>query len=298
MIFYIFILSSFFIFSSVDLIVFSYDRPLQLFAFLESTKKFVSGLGEISIIYRYSDENYEKAYQKVFDYFVDMKINCIKQIEINKSDFKPILLNAIKNGPSEYLYMAVDDIVVTDYIDLDHCVYLMEKAKNEFNHIFGFYLRLGQNITLDYSGKFCLLPTFVKFENTLIWNIKEAQGYWEYPNSVDCIIYNKDEILPQIEKVNFNSPNTFEGQWNVDFFNNRSNYGICYEFSKIINIPINLVQDDINNFHLNYYSKNELLNIFFQGYKIEIRDFNFIKPNKCHVDLKYKFIKNWESGCS
>ena len=58
-----------FVFSSVDLVVFSYDRPLQLFAFLESTNQFVSGLGEISIIYRYSDENYEKAYQKVFDYF-------------------------------------------------------------------------------------------------------------------------------------------------------------------------------------------------------------------------------------
>lgn len=288
----LFFLWTYFVFSNVDLIVFSYDRPMQLFAFLESTKKFVSGLGKLSIIYRCSDKNYEEAYLKVFDSFADLKINCIKQIEIDKSDFKPILLNVLKNGPSKYLYMAVDDIIVTDFIDLDYCVHLMEKSENKFRHIFGFYLRLGQNIILDYAGNPCSLPKFEKFKNSLIWNIKKSKGYWEYPNSVDCIIYKKEEIIPQIEKVNFNSPNTFEGQWNVDFFNNRSNYAICYEFSKIINIPINLVQNDIRNFHLNLYSKYELLYKFNNGYKIKIDNFDFIRPNKCHMDLNYDFIMN------
>jgi len=40
--------------ANTDLIVFSYDRPLQLYALLESLESYVTGLAQISVIYRVS----------------------------------------------------------------------------------------------------------------------------------------------------------------------------------------------------------------------------------------------------
>ncbi len=46
---------------NVDLIVFSYDRPLQLYACLESIKCCIkkTGVGEIFVIYRASDDKFD-----------------------------------------------------------------------------------------------------------------------------------------------------------------------------------------------------------------------------------------------
>ena len=48
-----------------DLVVFSYDRPLQLYAFLESTEKYVTGVGDLVVIYRASSEQFQKGYEVV-----------------------------------------------------------------------------------------------------------------------------------------------------------------------------------------------------------------------------------------
>ena len=48
-----------------DLLVFSYDRPLQLFAFLESVQKYMEGLSSVSVLYRTSNAEFEKGYQIV-----------------------------------------------------------------------------------------------------------------------------------------------------------------------------------------------------------------------------------------
>ena len=58
---------------NADLVVFSFDRPLQLYAFLESAEKFVKGLGQISVIYRCSGDQFQQGYDKVQKCFKQVK---------------------------------------------------------------------------------------------------------------------------------------------------------------------------------------------------------------------------------
>ena len=51
--------------SDADFVIFSYNRPLQLYAFLESIEKYVAGIGSIQVIYRVSDDSYEEGYKVV-----------------------------------------------------------------------------------------------------------------------------------------------------------------------------------------------------------------------------------------
>ena len=46
--------------NNVDIIIFSYDRPLQLYAFLESIDQYCVGVGKCFVLYRASDKDYEK----------------------------------------------------------------------------------------------------------------------------------------------------------------------------------------------------------------------------------------------
>ena len=50
---------------TADLIIFSYDRPMQLFALLESIEKNVVGLNKTNVIYRSSNNEFEVGYEIV-----------------------------------------------------------------------------------------------------------------------------------------------------------------------------------------------------------------------------------------
>ncbi len=49
----------------INLVVYSYNRPLLLYSFLESFVKNVSGCSRVSVIYRASSKAYDKAYDEV-----------------------------------------------------------------------------------------------------------------------------------------------------------------------------------------------------------------------------------------
>ena len=275
------------IFCGADLIIFSYDRALQLYALLESVEKYVTGLDQVSLIYRCSNDLHYLAYQEVLKRFSTLNIRAIKQSNEPRKDFKPLLLQELHFGSSKYLLMAVDDIIITDNIDLNKCIKILEKDKN----IFGFYLRLGENITHADANKKTPKPVFIKNNDTIIWSMKKAKGDWGYSNSVDFVLYRKQDIISQFIELEFSSPNTLEARWHSKFRKNRLNLGIAFQESKLINIPANLVQEDWHNHIVDSYTAERLLDIFNQGLKIDIDQFKKIKPWYLHMDLYYKFVE-------
>src|SRR3990167_10710500 len=50
----------------ISLIVFSYDRPLQLYSFLHSLQKHTTGLQEIMVIYRTSTPEFQAGYEQLW----------------------------------------------------------------------------------------------------------------------------------------------------------------------------------------------------------------------------------------
>lgn len=160
---------------AADLVVFSYNRPLQLYAFLESLERYTTGLNHTTIIYRADDNNFEKGYEIVKErfYVYDYK----KQGSDPKADFKPLTIESsyFSDTESPYILYAVDDIIVKDYIDLKECALLLEKHNG-----YAFYLRLGRHLSYCYSlNQDQPLPPGIMTEpNVFKWIFYDGSGDW------------------------------------------------------------------------------------------------------------------------
>jgi len=265
----------------VDLIFFSFDRPMQLYALLESTEKFVSHHGKIHVICRSSNNSFLDAYKILEKRF--NKVNFVYQAE--SSEFKHLLMNLFNANNSDYICFGVDDIIVKDYIDLSFCAIALKKYKNAY----GFYLRLGKNIDYCYSENIGTpAPKMDISQGLCLWKFADGKGDWNYPNTVDMTIYKKNEILADIEKCPMSNPSNFENQWAVKADHNK--YGICFYKSKIVNIPLNVVDPNNTNRHMNNYSCNELLEKFNCGYKIDINKLFRIDNRSPHFAFPIEFI--------
>ena len=251
-----------------DLLVFSYDRPLQLYSFLESLEQYCKGLGSVTVLYRASSERYNQGYLLVAQEF--NYVHFIQQQANNaENNFRQLTLEILDKLPSNYSIFAVDDIIVKDTIDINECIYYLEQTQ-----AYGFYLRLGTHLYECYPH--CKLgldtckqpvPPHKLVTNTILrWDFTTGSGDWCYPNTLDMTVYKKSEICPVLSRLIFNSPNTLEEQWSQKFPVNTQ--GLCYITSKIVNIPLNKVQQDQDNPHMNLYTVSELLELFLQGLKI------------------------------
>src|SRR5690606_10635273 len=84
---------------NTDLIIFSYDRPLQLYALLESLQKYTKGINSISIVYHTSNDRYDAAFRELKQTFPQIQL--LKQQSTH--DFKELTVKALQSGSSEYI---------------------------------------------------------------------------------------------------------------------------------------------------------------------------------------------------
>ena len=84
---------------AVDIVIFSFDRPLQLYGALESIQRYVSGYQALTVLYRASDERFNAAYDTVKSAFP--KVRYVKQSDNPRKDFKPLLTQAIFDSPAD-----------------------------------------------------------------------------------------------------------------------------------------------------------------------------------------------------
>ena len=118
---------------TADFIIFSYDRPLQLYALLESIEKYCQNIDKITVIYRSSGEEYNAAYDEVSGDFPDVKM--VRQTAKPHKDFQMHVLSALRRGSSQYFIFAVDDIIITDVIDAGEGIAALRKTG-----AYGFFL--------------------------------------------------------------------------------------------------------------------------------------------------------------
>jgi hypothetical protein len=273
-----------------DLVIFSFDRPLQLYTYLESLEFYAKNLGAIFLLYRVSEKEYEDAYKIVFKRFPAIKL--FKQDNAKTAEsFNKLLFDIlIKQSKTKYILFGVDDIIVTDYFDLADCIKALD-----FTKAYGFYLRTGKNITENYmSGANNLtVPTLENIApGVFSWSFKDGpgRGVWKYANSVDMTLFNRDDVVAAFKKLSFKSPNTLESQWAKLIFDKQW-IGLCYEYSKIVNVPMNIVQVDYNSHNLNLYSKEDLLKLFNAGFTIDFKLLHKMKNKSPHIVYDPAFIR-------
>lgn len=275
---------------SADFIIFSYDRPLQLYALLESTEQLITGLQDVYVIYRTSDELYEQGYQIVKDRFRD--VHYMQQSSEPESDFKQLTVKAFQDSSAEYLLFGVDDIVVKDYVDLSDVISILEKY-----NLYGCYLRLSPDIDYLYSWQRSQqVPQLTKVQEGYLWQFCAANPIsdWGYPHTVDMTLFRKRDIVSDVIGMSYRNPNTFEAQWSGNAERIKRRWGFCFEHSKIVNLPLNLVQTSYtNNPHMKNeeFKPQELLNLFLDGYKMDFKALFQVKNRSAHMEYYPQFVR-------
>ncbi|MDE3045307.1 MAG: glycosyltransferase family 2 protein [Verrucomicrobiota bacterium] len=245
-----------------DLMVFSYDRPLQLYATLESADRLITGLEKTTVLYRASDDRFRTAYAEVQQAFPQVAF--ISQGSEPKKDFKPLLLKAVFGSPSEYILFAVDDLIVKDAVDLHSCMEMMEKTG-----AYGFYLRFGRHVQHCYqAGRPQQVPPSLPLSSGVYaWDTRSAELDWGFPNNLDMTLYRKVDLRKPLTSLRYRHPNSLEFDWAQDPPNKA--IGLYFEHSKVLNLPLNVVTKT-GNPHMNFLSVAELLEKFNEGLKIDI----------------------------
>ncbi len=267
-----------------DIIIFSFDGPTQLYALLESMHKYIENIGQIAVVYRSSLPDFSLGYEKIKSKFSQVKF--LEQGKEPKKDFKQLVLKALNDSLADHIAFVVDDVIVKDTVDLKTCIQAMEEIG-----AYGFYLRLGKHIDYCYmQDKPQKTPLLTDRGGIFSWQFGLSEGDWNYPNNVDFTIYRKEEVVKRLRKLDFYNPKTLESLW-AEKGNTKNKIGLCFQNSKIVNIPLNLVEPSSNR-SMNSYSKQELLTQFLAGFKIDIAPFHQIENNSAHMEYEITFIGN------
>ncbi len=266
---------------TADFIIFSYDRPLQLYALLESIEKYCLEIDQTTVIFRCSGSEYDEGYALVSADFPNVKM--VRQSVHSQKDFQPNVMQALKSGRSDYFIFAVDDSVITDAIDASEGIEALQKTD-----AFGFFYRLGKEIDYDYTLNLSIeLPPLMRVDDDVYaWIFKQRQGYWGNPSCTDVVLYKKEMVLRQLEKIRFSNPNMLESEWLKKA--GSSGIGLCHGKSKMVNLPLNLVNLSDNR-SLQSMSPKVLLEKFHQNLKMDIAPLDGYPHRSVHVDYSPSF---------
>jgi len=268
-----------------DLVIFSYDRPLQLYALLESVNEYIAGINSISVVYRASSDRYNNAFTQVNNAFPHVEF--LKQN--GPHDFKQTTIQAIKNGSSDHIIFAVDDNIVKDQVNVSECIEWLEKTQ-----AYAFYLKLGTHLDFCYTeNKQQKVPTHTQIYNDIqAYQFEYGEYDWNYPNTVDMTLYRKKDLINIFQTLEYTNPNWLEGRWAAHWIHHKSPtaIGLFYENSKILNIPLNRVQNEALNLSMKLYTPAELLKKFEQGLKIDIEPLYRMKNNAVHTVYEPRFV--------
>lgn len=269
-----------------DLIIFSFDRPMQLWALLESIEKNIRNIGDIKVIYRVSSDEFAFAYDEVKKAF--NLVDYVQQSQNPLNDFKTLTMQCLENCHNECVFFAVDDLIVIRPVDIDECINVLEATNS-----YGFYLRLGLNLSRCYSWNAVqpLPPGSMYNKQFFVWEFSQGAYDWIYPHSVDMCIFKKNHVIKHFKQLSFNTPNTLESRWAGLAQGCMNRCGVCYVQSPTINVPLNRVQTNYNNYHMNHISAKDLLSRFNEGFKIDIEPLQNFVNESAHMAYIPTFIE-------
>jgi hypothetical protein len=267
-----------------DIVLFSFDRPLQLYSCLESIHRYIAAFETLSVIYRVSDDRFARGYDGVKQSFPNVRY--IRQSEDPKRDFKPLVLSTVFDSPSKYILFGVDDIIVKDNVDLNLCIDMMEKTG-----AYGFYLRFGKNIRFCYQANQPQeVPASIPLsQNIFAWDLKRGEMDWGFPNTLDMTLFRKSDLKEAFEKMKYRTPNSLESTWAFQHSPDAA-LGLYFEQSKVVNIPLNVVSRT-NNPHMNFATIEDLLAKFNDGWKIDIGPLHRIDNPSPHAAIPVEFAR-------
>jgi hypothetical protein len=266
--------------SGLACVVFSKDRPLQLFTLLHTYFDKVQNPVPITVIYDASNPSYAQAYLEIEQGFSCsvVSVTFVKET----GSFRECLIQTLNKIEVSALFFLVDDIVFIRPLDLS-----LVQQVNPPEAVLS--LRHSPHLRHSYTGNAKVTPP--RFVDTSLWPEMVSfkwfeRGYeWSDPWSVDGQVLSTAEVRVIAHISEFKAPNSFEVALKAfnDIAENR--IGVCFKESKILNLPINRVQQEIPNLS-GSVSCEYLLEQWHQGMMIDTQMFDNhtpIAPHEEHI---------------
>lgn len=272
-------------------IIFSKDRAMQLDLLLQTMfDRFKIDDYKINVLYTTSNDEFQKGFDILISKYPNVNF-------LREKSFKSDLLSLFNE--SEYTMFFVDDIIFYNDVILNK-----DELHNifEFSKAICFSLRLGLNTKICYTQQ--KLNNLNKYnthsfyhdvnliEPIIFWKVKDGTNDYAYPMSTDAHIFKTNYIKSLCELIEYRNPNTFEAL--LSNFSNSEMIISSYEESKIVNSPINKVQNVFDNLAgINYgYSAEDLNEMFLDGVSFNLEKMNFNDIKGCHQEIQPFFKVN------
>jgi hypothetical protein len=265
------------------LIIFSKNRACQLHLLLESLT--INGAGlffdKVKILYK-SDDEYSLGYNKLKKIFAGVEF-------VEETNFRNNLLSMMDDKYTTTTFMVDDCILykplmarkeyITNWLTNDTVCFSLRLGKNcEYSHPANLSYKLGEH---THDGE------FIKFDYT-----KQENGDFKYPLSVDGHIFKTDFIKGLLVEIMFSNPNTLEANLQQFVMLGKIPMNVVsYNESKLVGVPVNMVNSVFNNRHgLQYYvSEKELNDRYINGERIDLSKLDLANINGPHKEIKYEF---------
>lgn len=265
----------------VDLVLFSFNRPMQLYASLESIQNHVTGLHRLFVIYKSGNDHYEQGYQKVKEAFPEAIF--LKQSMDHTSDDFSHLVKKIVLDPdyaaSRFLVFGMDDNLIKDGIDLEQGAAALKKTG-----AYGLYYRLGNNLKNHPDERRISLG-----DGMFAWQFLFMEGEWCKPHRLAMTLFPKENIQASMACMEFQSPNILEELW--EDHSDLSAIGLYYDRSKVVEMPMNIaLESEWLEEKAGPLSKKELLTLFEQGLKMDLSSIEGVENHEIEISADPRFI--------
>ena len=290
---------------TIQTIIFSKDRPLQLHATLASFALHAEDASQVPIhvLCRSSNESYARGYARVAEELGDrLQIHWIQE-----TDFKADLLSVILEprpdsrrqrlwnrltlrAPrlrTEHLLILVDDNLFIRPFRLQEIAGTLRAHPDAI----GFSLRLGRNTTSCYSMQ-CEqpLPDFEAAAPGLRFAWSGQVGDFGYPLEVSSSVYRSADLITLLRSLPYNNPNRLEQGLSAasGLYARRLPTLLCFEQSVAFCAPVNKVQSILDNRSgaQEEYSSESLNNLFLDGYRVDVAALCDFVPRAAHEEIE------------
>jgi hypothetical protein len=227
---------------------------------------------EINVLYTFSNTEFEYGYNKLKLIHSDSNIHYVEE-----SKFQNDLIFLTKKS-NKYSVFFVDDNVFKEPFSLEDKEF---KIFSERKDILTLSLRLHPRLNYCYPAR--LRQVSPQMDKDGVFNWYGRPGDFGYPMSLDGHIFETLNILYYLYNLKYNGPNDLESQMAMKPLPIPNM--ICYSKSKIINIPVNKVQNYNNNVHGNIPAKY-LNDKFLTGKIISLDNIRGIDNTSCHQEIE------------
>jgi len=205
-----------------DLIIFSDGSPNRLAELIEEIKKYVTGAGQINILYRGNSSEKIEQYNELQEQHSSMQFFAISP---TRSNFRSFLSDVYKNLKNDYVFFIKDNSRVIRSINLGRCINALEQTQ-----AYGFYFKVCRE--RNFTG---LSPnlSLIKLGNAMYaWDFSTAHHMWSCANTLNMVLYRKNEkFLTFLQGDCEPTPQGFEAMWANEGLLNR--VGLCYGVKRV-----------------------------------------------------------------